>query len=159
MKKLFMVYASWEDSFELLTTEEQAQFLKNLFLYNKREEPILNTSGLKMLWTTIKFTLEKDKQSYNNKVEGAKKARESQQDGISMEIIPSAPSMANSLTSKESTLMVPVIRPIGLISTGNPLMSYAKDKDKDEDKEKDIGKDSIINNIRINGFDKVYDSL
>jgi len=73
MKKSILVYASWEDSFELLTVEEQAQFLKNLFLYNRGEEPILNTSGLKMLWATIKFSLDRDKQAYANKVEGARK--------------------------------------------------------------------------------------
>ena len=156
-----MVYASWEDSFELLTIEEQAQFLKNLFLYNKGEDPILNTSGLKMLWTTIKFTLEKDKQSYSNKVEGAKKARQAHQtDEEGGRSLPT-PSTPKSLISEKVPLMSLDIKPISLSSSKNVLVSYAKDKDKDkdEDKEKDIGKDSIINNIRINGFDKVYDSL
>lgn len=152
-----MVYASWEDSFELLTTEEQAQFLKNLFLYNKGEEPILNTSGLKMLWTTIKFTLEKDKQSYDNKVEGAKKARQAHQADAEELHTPHTPSTPKSLTSKEVPLMSPDIRPIGLSSSGKVLISYAKVKEKV--KEEDKGKDSIINNIRINGFDKVFDSL
>lgn len=158
-----MVYASWEDSFELLTIEEQAQFLKNLFLYNKGEDPILNTSGLKMLWTTIKFTLEKDKQSYNNKVEGAKKARQAHHtDEEDVRSLPT-PSTPKSLMSEKVPLMSLDIKPIGLSSSENILISYAKDKDKDKDKDrdkdKDIGKDSIINNIRINGFDKVYDSL
>ena len=158
-----MVYASWEDSFELLTVEEQAQFLKNLFLYNKGEEPILNTSGLKMLWTTIRFTLEKDKQSYDNKVEGAKKARQAHQADAEESPIPHTSSTPKSLISEEVLLMSPDIRPIGLSSSGKVLISYAKDKEKVKEKakvkEEDIGKDSIINNIRIMGFDRVFDNL
>lgn len=59
--------------------------------------------------------------------------------------------------------MSPDIRPIGLSSSGKVLISYAKDKEKVKEKakvkEEDIGKDNIINNIRIMGFDKVFDNL
>ncbi len=145
-----MVYASWEDSFELLTVEEQAQFLKNLFLYNKGEEPILNTSGLKMLWTTIKFTLEKDKQSYNNKVEGARKATKLRQAHRDDE---DDTSQYTTMSLKDTTMSYDVVP--------NTVMSYAKDKDKDKVKAKvkDIDKDIIINNIIAKGgFDKVWDN-
>lgn len=150
-----MVYASWEDSFDLLTTEEQAQFLKNLFLFNKGEEPILNTSGLKMLWTTIKFNLEKDQQSYLNKVEGAKKttkireARRNDEDGIVQEELP--PLVDTTMSLKETTVSYDVV-PIA-------TMSYDKDKDKDNVKDEDIGKDNIINNIRLKGFDNTWDNI
>lgn len=141
-----MVYASWEDSFELLTVEEQAQFLKNLFLYNKGEEPILNTSGLKMLWTTIKFTLEKDRQSYLNKVEGARKTtkiRQAHRDDEDDTL------QNNTMSLKNTTMSYDVV--------SRATMSYDKDKDKDKDKVK--GKDNIINSIRVKGFDEVFDNL
>lgn len=71
MKKRFYLYTSWQESILLLSTEEQAQMLQNFFNYAKGEEPVLNTSGLKLVWTGIKFLLEKDHQSYCEAVERA----------------------------------------------------------------------------------------
>ena len=42
---------------ELLSTEEKATMLMNLFKYNEGAEPILNTSGLKLVWAGMRFLL------------------------------------------------------------------------------------------------------
>lgn len=76
-KKRFYVYASWEESMDLLSVEEKATMLMNLFKYQKGEEPILDTTGLKMIWASIKFLLEKDNQTYMTKVETAQENSQS----------------------------------------------------------------------------------
>lgn len=73
-KKRFYVYSSWEEQFELLTTEEKATMLMNLFKYAKGEEPILDTTGLKLVWAGMKFLLEKDNTEYQKSVQRAQKA-------------------------------------------------------------------------------------
>ena len=73
-KKRFYVYASWEEQFELLTTEEKATMLMNLFKYAKGEEPILDTTGLKLVWAGMKFLLEKDNTEYQKSVQRAQNA-------------------------------------------------------------------------------------
>lgn len=73
-KKRFYVYASWEEQFELLTTEEKATMLMNLFKYAKGEEPTLDTTGLKLVWAGMKFLLEKDNTEYQKSVQRAQNA-------------------------------------------------------------------------------------
>lgn len=73
-KKRFYVYSSWEEQFELLTTEEKATMLMNLFKYAKGEEPTLDTTGLKLVWAGMKFLLEKDNAEYQKSVQRAQKA-------------------------------------------------------------------------------------
>ena len=72
MKKRFYIYASWEETFELLTIEERATMLMNLFRYQRGEEPILDTSGLKITWSSIKYLLESDNKKYEIKLETIK---------------------------------------------------------------------------------------
>jgi len=63
--------------FEILTIEEQATMMMNLFKYQMGEEIDLNTSGLKICWNAMKFLLEKDTQNYKNKVDTMNKNSES----------------------------------------------------------------------------------
>tara|TARA_R110000824_G_scaffold184343_4_gene365315 strand:- start:1546 stop:2040 length:495 start_codon:yes stop_codon:yes gene_type:complete len=77
MKKRFYVYASWEEQMELLSVDEKATMLMNLFKFQKDEEPILDTPLLKMCWASMKFLLEKDTKSYNAAVERGKTAGKS----------------------------------------------------------------------------------
>lgn len=77
MKKRFYVYYSWKEQMELLSTEEKATMLMNLFRFQEGEEPILDTPMLKMCWASMKFLLEKDTAEYNNKVERGRKAGQS----------------------------------------------------------------------------------
>ena len=74
MKKRFYVYQSWEEQMELLSTEEKATMLMNLFKYQRGEEPTLDTTGLKLVWAGIKFLLEKDDTEYQNAVQRGKNA-------------------------------------------------------------------------------------
>jgi hypothetical protein len=74
MKKRFYVYQSWEEQMELLSTEEKATMLMNLFKYQRGEEPILDTTGLKLVWAGMKFLLEKDDAEYQNAVQRGKNA-------------------------------------------------------------------------------------
>ena len=48
----------------MLSIDEQAQMLHNFFNYAKGEEPVLNTSGLKLVWAGMKFLLEQDHKNY-----------------------------------------------------------------------------------------------
>ena len=74
MKKRFYVYYSWKEQMELLSTEEKATMLMNLFSFQENKEPILDTPMLKMCWASMKFLLEKDTIEYNNKVERGRNA-------------------------------------------------------------------------------------
>lgn len=74
MKKRFYVYASWEEQMELLSVDEKATMLMNLFNYQKNEEPILDTPMLKMCWASMKFLLEKDTKAYDASVERGRQA-------------------------------------------------------------------------------------
>lgn len=74
MKKRFYVYSSWREQMELLSTEEKATMLMNLFRYQNDEEVVLNTSGLKLVWAGIKFLLEKDDTEYQKSVQRAQNA-------------------------------------------------------------------------------------
>ncbi len=56
----------------MLSVEEQAQMLQNFFNYAKGEEPVLNTPGLKLVWTGFEFLLEQDHKNYCGAVERAR---------------------------------------------------------------------------------------
>ena len=73
MKKRFYVYNSWREQMELLSTEEKATMLMNLFAYQNDEEIVLDTPMLKMCWASMKFLLEKDAITYQQKVDNMKK--------------------------------------------------------------------------------------
>lgn len=77
MKKRFYVYNSWREQMELLSVEEQATMLMNLFRFQNDEEVVLDTPMLKMCWTSMKFLLDKDTASYNASVERGKNAGKS----------------------------------------------------------------------------------
>ena len=64
---------------ELLSTEEKATMLMNLFKYNEGAEPILNTSGLKLVWAGMRFLLEKDSAKYEAAVQRGKNAASKRQ--------------------------------------------------------------------------------
>ncbi len=72
-KKSFIIYQSWEESFNLLNCEEQSQFIKNLFLFNRGEEPILNTPMLNIFWKSIEYNLHENDKRYKTSVENGKK--------------------------------------------------------------------------------------
>jgi|688.fasta_scaffold735498_2 hypothetical protein len=70
--KSFLLYLSWEESFNLLSCEEQSQFIKNMFLFHKGEEPILNTPMLTIFWKSIEYNLHENGRRYNASVENGK---------------------------------------------------------------------------------------
>ena len=73
MKKRFYVYNSWREQMELLSVEEKSTMLMNLFRYQNDEEVVLDTPMLKMCWASMKFLLEKDANTYQQKVDNMKK--------------------------------------------------------------------------------------
>ena len=75
MKKRFYLYSSWEEQFEMLSTEEKATMLMNLFKHAKNEEPVLNTTGLKLVWAGMKYLLESDDIKYQAAVQRAKNTK------------------------------------------------------------------------------------
>ena len=78
-KKRFYIYSSWEEQFSILTPEEQATMLMNLFKYQRGEEPILDTTGLKLVWAGMKFLLEQDDIKYQAAVQRAKNTKPQKQ--------------------------------------------------------------------------------
>ncbi len=68
-KQSFIIYKSWEDGFSMLSNEEQAQMLRNLFLWHRNEEPILNTPMLKLVWKLIEFNLINNAENYDKRSE------------------------------------------------------------------------------------------
>jgi len=79
IKKRFYVYGSWEEQFEILTTEEKATMLMNLFKYSRGDEPTLDTTGLKLVWAGMKFLLEQDDTKYQAAVQRAKNTKPQKQ--------------------------------------------------------------------------------
>jgi hypothetical protein len=71
-KKSFIIYQSWEESFNLLNCEEQSQFIKNLFMFHRGEEPLLNTPMLQIFWKSIEYNLYENDKRYKTSVENGK---------------------------------------------------------------------------------------
>tara|TARA_R110000824_G_scaffold373920_1_gene564367 strand:+ start:22 stop:480 length:459 start_codon:yes stop_codon:yes gene_type:complete len=85
-KKRFYVYNSWEKAISMLSTEEKAEMLMNLFKYGKGEEPTLNTSGLKLVWAGMEFLLDKDSTKYQEAVTRGKNAALKRQSAVPQKI-------------------------------------------------------------------------
>lgn len=68
-KQSFIIYKSWEEAFSLLTIEEQAQMMKNLFLWHRNEQPVLNTPSLNIVWKLIQFNLIQNAENYDKRSE------------------------------------------------------------------------------------------
>lgn len=68
-KASFIIYKSWEDAFSMLSNEEQAQMMRNLFLWHRNEEPVLNTPSLKLVWSLIEFNLIQNAENYDKRSE------------------------------------------------------------------------------------------
>jgi hypothetical protein len=71
-KKSFIIYQSWEESFNLLNCEEQSQFIKNLFMFHRGKEPLLNTPMLQIFWKSIEYNLYENDKRYKTSVENGK---------------------------------------------------------------------------------------
>ena len=72
-KQSFIIYKSWEDAFSMLSNEEQAQMFRNLFLWHRNEQPILNTPSLKLVWKLIEFNLINNAENYDKRSETSSK--------------------------------------------------------------------------------------
>tara|TARA_R110000764_G_scaffold39555_4_gene88467 strand:+ start:844 stop:1323 length:480 start_codon:yes stop_codon:yes gene_type:complete len=81
-KKRFYIYNSWKDAIELLSTEEQGTMLMNLFKYSEGMEPTLNTSGLKLVWASMRYLLERDSAKYEEAVQRGKNAASKRQAAV-----------------------------------------------------------------------------
>jgi hypothetical protein len=68
----FLIMQSWEASFELLSSEEIAEIVMNLFRFNKGQKAILTTPLTKMMWKNIQPTLILNRQKYINKINNSK---------------------------------------------------------------------------------------
>jgi hypothetical protein len=68
----FLVMQSWEAAFELLSSEEIAEIVMNLFRFNRGEEAILTTQLTKMMWKNIEPTLILNREKYINRINNSK---------------------------------------------------------------------------------------
>lgn len=72
-KQSFIIYKSWEEAFTLLSDAEQAQMMRNLFLWHRNEQPILNTPSLKLVWSIIQYNLIQNAENYDKRSETSSK--------------------------------------------------------------------------------------
>ena len=72
-KQSFIIYKSWEEAFTLLSDVELAQMFKNLFLWHRNEQPILNTPSLQLVWKLIQFNLIQNAENYDRRSETSSK--------------------------------------------------------------------------------------
>lgn len=72
-KQSFIIYKSWEEAFTMLSDAEQAQMMRNLFLWHRNEEPILDTPSLKIVWKLIEFNLIQNAENYDKRSETSSK--------------------------------------------------------------------------------------
>ena len=135
-KKRFYIYASWEEMFDILSAEEKATMLMNLFKYQKGDEPVLNTSGLKIAWNGMKYLLEKDNENYQKKLNTMKDNAKAN------------PKLGNKLPDIGSIL--PDIR------SSIPDIRWLSDNDNDNDNDNVNGNDrwKMVNGRRV--YDKRY---
>jgi ABC-type nickel/cobalt efflux system permease component RcnA len=70
-----LIYADWEPVLRELTAEELAQFTLNLFLWNRGEQPIINTLSLKIIWGIVEPALHKNRKKYDDRCERMATAR------------------------------------------------------------------------------------
>jgi hypothetical protein len=150
-KKSFIIYQSWEDSFNLLNCEEQSQFIKNLFMFHRGEEPILNTPMLSIFWKSIEYNLYENDKRYKTSVENGKKG--------------GAPKGNNNAKRQpennlQSTQEQPTYNLKGSIDK-QPTINLYKDKDKDKDSYKDLYSYKDVNNdfLEIDITEGVNDDL
>lgn len=64
-KKSFIVFQSWEEPFNMLTTNEKAQFITNLFLFHRGEDVIIDSPMLEMFWKSIEYNLKRNVDEYD----------------------------------------------------------------------------------------------
>ena len=72
-KQSFIIYKSWEEALTLLSDVEQAQMMRNLFLWHRNEEPILNTPSLQLVWKLIQYNLIQNAENYDRRSETSSK--------------------------------------------------------------------------------------
>ncbi len=72
-KPSFIIYKSWEEAFTLLSDVELAQMFKNLFLWHRNEQPILNTPSLQLVWKLIQYNLIQNAENYDRRSETSSK--------------------------------------------------------------------------------------
>jgi hypothetical protein len=72
-KQSFIIYKSWEEAFTLLSDVEQAQMMRNLFLWHRNQQPILNTPSLNIVWKLIEFNLINNAENYDKRSETSSK--------------------------------------------------------------------------------------
>jgi hypothetical protein len=141
-KQSFIIYKSWEDALSMLSTEEQAQMLRNFFLWHRNEEPILDTPSLKLVWKLIEFNLINNAENYD------KRSETSSKNGAKG----GAPTgNKNALKDKYDMIEQP----------NQPNSTYNKPNDNDNDNDNGNDKVNVKENVKEN--DKVngngYDSV
>ena len=133
-KQSFIIYKSWEEAFELLTIEEQAQMMKNLFRWHRNEEPVLNTNSLKIVWSIIQYNLIKNAENYDKRSETSSKNGK----------LGGAPKgNRNALKDKYDMVEQP----------NQPNSTYNNPNDNDN------GNDNGNDNVNENEYDKEYDNV
>jgi hypothetical protein len=137
-KKTILIYQNWERSYDMLDTNEQAQFVKNLFLWNRGEQPILNSPGLAMMWSVIEPLLENNVQKYEDKIERMNNARANKYLASTNQVFNKNLSSTSSDNDNDNVK--------------DKDNDNVKDKDKDKDKVKVKDKDNA--NVNWDSFGK-----
>lgn len=75
--KSFLIYKDWEEYLETLTDEEVGKLFRALFAYAKRGEETPFDGALRMLFTMIKNTIERDGKKWEDICEARSEGRRS----------------------------------------------------------------------------------
>lgn len=75
--KSFIIYKDWEEYLETLTDEETGRLFKALFAYAKRVEETPFDGALRMLFTMMRNTLERDGKKWEDVCEARSEGRKS----------------------------------------------------------------------------------
>ena len=75
--KSFMIYKDWEEYLETITDEETGKLFKALFAYSKRAEEAPFDGALRMLFTMMRNTIDRDGKKWEDVCEARSEGRRS----------------------------------------------------------------------------------
>lgn len=74
IKKSFIAYSDWKETFDELPNEEAGKLIKHIFAYVNNENPITDSILIKAVFANIKSTLNRDMEKWETQLQQRKEA-------------------------------------------------------------------------------------
>lgn len=74
MKKSFIAYSDWKETFDELPNEEAGKLIKHIFAYVNNENPVTDSILIKAVFANIKSTLIRDMEKWETQLQQRKEA-------------------------------------------------------------------------------------